>query len=146
MAYVVLFPHDAARHGVAGVLGHPRHGNGIAAVHPVAKSGVYLHVMNVTARVGFAEICELGFPTGGNLVAVVAVVAFAHVKGERKIAEADWRSLVRMTGHHGGGSEAIGHAWRELIHAIATGGVAHEVNTVGVDVVQGDEVFNKPIK
>ena len=85
-------------------------------------------------------------PFAGFLISFVGCVLAAHVKREREIAQAERRRFVGVAGHHGSSGETIGHARRELIDAVAAGGVAHQVDAVGIHVFEYDQVLNQPIE
>ena len=120
MRDIILFPDNPGRHWIAGVLRHPRDSDGVFAVHPVAFVGIDPDEMLVALSISFTKGGQLLFPPGCHFVAVVGCIFPAHLQGERQVAQAQWRSLIRVAGHHGCGSPAIGHSRRQLINAIAS--------------------------
>ena len=51
-----------------------------------------------------------------------------------------------MSGHHGGSRQAIGHAWSHLVDTVTTGRVAHQVDSVGVDIFEDDQILDQAVK
>ncbi|MFM1943828.1 MAG: hypothetical protein RI897_2810 [Verrucomicrobiota bacterium] len=135
---VVLLPDDFLGPGVAGEAGHPGEGFGIESVHPVTEAVVDFGEVGVAVGVFGGESVEFGGALGDDFIAFVGGVVAADEEGEGKVTEAEEGGFVGVSGHHGCGGEAVGHAWGELPYAVASGGVTEQVDAVGVDIAGSD--------
>jgi len=143
--HVVLQPHDALRARDTRELRKPRHRDGVVTLHPVAMLRIDGHLVRIAAGILRGQRVEFRLPFRRDLVAAEGRVLASHEDGEGKVAKVVRLRLVRMAGHHACGSEAIGHARAQLVHAVSARAVAHEVDAIGIHAVHQHHVLDQTI-
>lgn len=119
---------------VAGVFCHPAHGSCVHVVHPVSHALHDVCLVYVTIGVAMLERVHHLASLGVLQVAVVGCVECAAPYHERCIAQILQAHVAGVSCHHGCRRPAVCHAWCHSPHAIAAGGVTHDVDAVGVHV------------
>ena len=118
----------------------------ILQIHPVTFAGVKFCEVNVAGGIGGLKVVEFLTPLGRDLVALEAAVQLSDLDGKGEVAQTERRGIVGMAGHHGGSGEIIRHARGELINTIATGGIAEDIDAVGIDVLENDQVVDQVVE
>ncbi len=84
---IVLIPNHPIEDRVAGKFGHPRHGNRVLQIHPVALPFVHLDHMFVAFGIGALQHIHLVPPLNRDQVAIERRIVAANVNGEADVTQ-----------------------------------------------------------
>ena len=137
MGNFFLLPHDVSRVRTALMSLQPRKGGCVSEIHPVWFSGNDVVFVDVAVGILGVKGVEFHASLSTFVVAVVGGIEGTAPHHEGGVAEIEQGYIAGVPCHHGGSCPCVCHAGGHVPHAVASCGVAYEVDFVGVDIEVG---------